>query len=373
MSLSVTKVGGRDDLERFLLLPYRIYANDERYVFPLLSEQRHFFDPAKNPFHAHAKTCLWTANRDGEVVGRIGACVDEYHNRAHDEQTGFFGFFETEDDLDISRALLTTARDWLRDAGVETMRGPSCFTSNHDFFGLLYDGEISQPVVGMPYNPRYYIRHLEEFGLTKCKDLYAWRIETNKRIPPKVQGLIDSLLGAEAFSVRPFRMDRFDEDADIVRQLYNACWAENWGFVPMDDAEFAYIAKDMKSMVNANFLLIAEAQGQPIGFCMTIPDFNQALKPCRGKLFPLGWLKFLLGKRRINYARTLLMGVLPEFRRKGVDVVMVYKTMQYGFSQGISAAECSWTLEDNRAINTILKGYGCELYKTYRIYDLSLA
>jgi GNAT superfamily N-acetyltransferase len=372
MSLSINPVRGADDLEDFLRIPYRIYADDPHYVYPLLSELRKFLDRDRNPFFAHAETCLWIARRDGRPVGRVAACVDRYHNEAHDERTGFFGFYEAPEEPGAAAGLLGAAEAWLRERGMTTMRGPCCFTTNHDWLGLQIDGEWSQPAVGMPYNPRYYAAQLEGHGLAKVKDLYAWRIQTDAKVPPKIQGVIDGLLRSDSFRVRTFRMDRFDEDASLVRSLYNACWNRNWGFIPLDDAEFAYLAKDMKKMVDPRFLLIAEAQGQPIGFCLTIPDFNQALKPCRGRLFPLGWLRFLLARRRIDYARTLLMGVLPEFRKRGVDVVMVYQTMRAGFDLGLTRGECSWILEDNRAMNTILQGYGCELYKTYRLYDKPL-
>ena len=164
-------------------------------------------------------------------------------------------------------------------------------------------------------------------------------------------------------------MKKFFEDASLVRNLYNKCWSENWGFIPLDDQDFAYMAKDMKSMVDADFLLVAEMEGKPIGFSLTIPDFNQATQSLKGKLLPFGWLKFLLAKRKINYARTILMGVLPEYRKLGIDMVMVFKTMQAAFDKGITAGECSWILADNRSMNKILEGYGADKYKTYRVYE----
>ncbi len=373
MTMTISPVRGRDDLEDFLLVPYLIYADDPNYVFPLLSEQRQFLDRDRNPFFNHAEAELWVARRHGQAVGRVASCVDRYHNENHGEQTGFFGFYEAIEDSEVSRGLLDAASAWLREKGQDTMRGPSCFTTNHDFLGLQVDGEFSQPVVGMPYTPPYYQQQLEDYGLTKAMDLWAWRLETDARVPPKIQAMIDTLLASNTFSVRTFRMDRFDEDAEIVRSLYNRAWHRNWGFIPMDEEEFAHAAKDMKKMVDPDFLLIAEANGQPVGFCLTLPDFNQALKPCRGKLFPFGWLKFLLRKRQIDYARTPLMGVVPEFRQKGVDVAMVYKTMQGGFARGITRGECSWILEDNKPMNLILQGYGADRYKTYRIYDLSFS
>ena len=173
-----------------------------------------------------------------------------------------------------------------------------------------------------------------------------------------MQRLIDRILARPGLVIRPFDMKNFFAEASLVRELYNDCWSENWGFIPMDDEDFAYMAKDMKSMVDPDFLLIAEMEGKPIGFSLTIPDFNQALQPLKGKLLPFGWLKFLLGKRKINYARTLLMGVLPEYRKLGVDMAMVYRTMQAGFAKGITSGECSWILADNVPMNRILRATG---------------
>lgn len=374
MSFSVAPVRNKADLEDFLQIPYSIYADDPHYVFPLLSEQREFLDKSVNPFYRHAETELWLAREMGRPLGRVAACVDKYHNEAHEENTGFFGFFETESRPEVAKALLETAEAWLRDQGVDTMRGPCCFTTNHDFVGLLIEGKLETPVVGMPYNPDYYADYLEAYGFQKCKDLWAWKYtDSGTGIPGKIKVAMESLLQSDVLKVRPFDMNRFDEEASTVRSLYNQCWGQNWGFIPMDDTEFAFAAKNMKKMVDAEYLLIAEAKGQPIGFCLSIPDFNQALKPCRGRLFPTGFLKFLWRKRRINGLRTLLLGVLPEYRRRGVDGAMVYKTFQAGLARGISWAECSWVLEDNKAMNLILRRLGAEQYKTYRVYDLYLS
>ncbi len=369
MSLKIQPVNTKADRDAFLQVPYRIYRDDPNYVFPLLGEMRHFLDEDKNPFFQHAEAALWLAVRDGEVIGRIGASVDRYNNEHWDEKTGFFGFYEVDDDPEAAAALLESARAWIASRDMEIMRGPGCFTSNHDWYGLQVDGEFNRPVVGMPYNPRYYEKHFEDFGLTGAKDLFAWNLETSGRLPPKMQRLIDRILARPGLVIRPFDMKKFFAEASIVRELYNACWSRNWGFIPLDDAEFAYMAKDMKSMVDADFLLIAEMEGKPIGFSLTIPDFNQALQPLRGRLWPLGWLKFLLAKRKIRYARTLLMGVLPEYRKLGVDMALVYRTMEYAFSIGVTSGECSWILADNTPMNRILEGYGADCYKTYRVYE----
>lgn len=373
MAFTITTVGNdKAALEEFLALPYSIYQGDDNYVFPLLTEARSFFDKAKNPFYRHAISELWLAKEDGKVVGRIGACVDEANNNHWQEKVGFFGFYEAVDDSEVASALLEAARNWIADQNMETMRGPGCFTSNHDWYGLQVEGKWNRPVVGMPYNPKYYVKHMEDFGLTSAKDLFAWELETKGNVPEKLVNLIERIMEKPGLTIRPFDMKNFMAEASIVRDLYNKCWSENWGFIPLDDEDFAYLAKDMKSMVDADFMLVAEMNGKPIGFSLTIPDFNQATQPLKGKLFPIGWLKFLLAKRKINYARTPMMGVLPEYRRLGVDMAMVYKTMQSGFAKGITAGECSWILADNAPMNRILEGYGADRYKTYRIYEKSV-
>ena len=374
MAVDIVPVGAdRKLLDRFLKVPYAVYGDDPHVVFPLLDELRKFLDRSHNPFYQHAETELWLAVRDGRDVGRIAACIDRANNDHHHEQVGFFGFYEVLDDDEAAAALLRTAADWIRARGMDTMRGPGCFTSNHDWYGLQVDGRFDRPLIGMPYNPRYYEKQLTAFGLAGAKDLFAWWLETKGELPPKMQPLVDKVLERPGLRIRPFDMKHFNEDAELVRGLYNACWSENWGFIPLSDAEFAYMAKDMKALVSADFLLVAEMDGVPVGFSLTIPDFNQAMQPLRGKLLPFGWLTFLLNKRRIRSARTILMGVLPEYRKLGIDVGMVYRTMQAAFARGITHGECSWILADNRAMNRILEGYGADCYKTYRVYEKKLA
>jgi GNAT superfamily N-acetyltransferase len=375
MPATIRPVHDQRDLEAFLKVPYRIYAGDPNHVFPLLADQRRFFDQAHNPFYTHAETALWIARDDaGRPLARVAACVDSYHNRHTGEQSGFFGFYECPDDPALARELLQTAAAWLKERGLTIMRGPCSFTTNHDYLGLLVDGDFGRPVVGMPYNPRWYEGQFAAFGLVKSRDLWAWRMDAPEgRIPDRVRAAMQPLLAGATFTVRPMDMRRFAEEAATVRAVYNAAWSKNWGFIPMDDAEFAYAAKDMKKMVSPDFMLIAEADGKPIGFSLTIPDFNQATQPLRGHLLPFGWLTFLLKKRRIDYARCLLLGVLPEYRGRGVDAVMIFRTFEAGFRQGIRAGECSWILEDNRSMNRIIEGMGAKVYRTYRIYDKPLA
>lgn len=372
MPVNIIPVQDKKQLDAFLKVPYRIYKNDQNYVYPLLDEMKHFFDKSKNPFHNHAESQLWLAEENGQIIGRIGACVDRYNNEHHNEKVGFFGFYEVDDNAEAAAALLDTAKQWIADQDMDTMRGPGCFTSNHDWYGLQVDGKFNRPVLGMPYNQRYYEKHLEDFGLTGAKDLVAWWIETGGSFPEKMVRFIERILSRPGLTIRSMDKKRFFEDASLIRELYNQCWSDNWGFIPLDDDDFNYMAKDMKSLVNPDYLLIAEMEGEPIGFALTVPDFNQALHPLKGKLLPFGWLQFLLGKRKIDQARTLLMGVLPKYRTLGVDMALVYKTMTASFKDGISKGECSWVLADNKPMNRIMEGYGADKYKTYRVYERSV-
>ncbi len=370
MPFTISTVNGKKDLDDFLNLPYRIYRDDPNQVYPLVDELKHFFDRKKNPFFNHAIAEQWIArDSSGTIVGRIAAAVDKYNNEHQNEEVGFFGFYEADDDQELAGQLLEKARLWIAEQGMQTMRGPGCFTSNHDWFGVQVDGLFNRPVVGMPYNPQYYQQHFENYGLLKAKDLFAWHMESKGEFPEKIQRLIDRVLSRPGLVIRNFDMSRFDEEASLLRKLYNDSWSQNWGFIPMDDDDFAYSAKDMKSMVDPAYLLIAEMDGKPCGFSVTFPDFNIATQPMKGKMYPFGWLKFLLAKRTINYARMPLMGVLPDYRKLGVDMALVYRTLQAVFDKGITAGECSWILEDNKAMNRILEGYGAQMYKTYRIYE----
>lgn len=374
MPFTISVVSGKQDLDAFLQLPYRIYRDDPNQVFPLIDELKTFFDRKKNPFFNHAVAEQWIArDESGTVVGRIAAAVDQYSNDHQKEEVGFFGFYEADDNLELAHLLLNTARTWIASQKMQTMRGPGCFTSNHDWFGVQVDGLFNRPVVGMPYNPRYYLQHFEDFGLLKAKDLYAWHMVSDGELPEKIQRLIDRVIDRPGLVIRNLDMSRFEEEASLLRTLYNGSWSSNWGFIPMDDEDFAYSAKDMKSMVDPAYIKIAELDGKPVGFSVTFPDFNIATQPMKGRMYPFGWLKFLMAKRTINYARMPLMGVLPEYRKMGVDMALVYRTLQAVFEKGITSGECSWILEDNKAMNRILEGYGAQMYKTYRIYEKPVA
>lgn len=339
---------------------------------PLLrSDVATLIDPKKHPFHEHAKTELFLArDKSGKVVGRIAAARNFLHEKMHNEAVGFFGFFETERDPAIAAALLDSASEWLAAEGLTTMRGPASFSLNEEC-GLLVDGFDTPPMVMMPHNPPWYAEVLEEAGMRKTKDLLAYiRIGSE----PK-QRLIDfERVARERYdvTVRKFDKSKFAEEVERIRTLYNAAWEKNWGFVPMTEAEFNFIAKQMKPVADFDFVAFAYVRGELAGFALALPDLNQALKHMGGRLLPFGWAKGLWHGRNIHAVRVLTLGVLPKYRRTGAAEMLYLYLMRTAFRKGITRSEFSWILEDNHAIRTAMENIDGVVYKRYRLYDRAI-
>jgi GNAT superfamily N-acetyltransferase len=372
--VQIVPVESPTDKRAFLRLPERLYANDPNWVCPLRIERRDFFDARKNPFFENADVQLFLARRDGRNVGRISAHVYHNHNNTHGERTGFFGFFECEYDYAIAEALLARAAACLKDRGMERMRGPANFTTNHEI-GLVVDGFDRPPVIMMTYNPPFYPEFAERFGLKKVMDVYAYYTEDTNPTPERVVKLIDRIRKRSGTTIRPLDLSQFDDEVKRVKSIYDRAWAPNWGFVPMTDAEFAHMAKDMKQIVDPDIVLFAEVDGEPVGFSMALPDINQALIHLKGRLLPFGLIKllWLLKVRKIvTGIRVLVMGVLPEYQRRGIDNLLYHETFTRGVAKGYRSAETSWILETNEMMNRAAENLGHRRYKTYRMYEMGL-
>lgn len=361
------------DREDFHRLPFRIYAGDRNWVPPLVAERRDFLDPQRNPFFAHAACELFLARRDGVPVGRIAAVEDRNFNRFQGTKTGIFGLYEAIDDDDVARALFEAARKWVHDRGLETILGPLNLSSNHDL-GLLREGFDSPPAVMMPYNPRYYVRQFEEvLGLPKAKDLYAWWMWSTAPEPEKMVRISDKIREREGLVVRPLRFDDLAAEAARIKEIYNAAWEKNWGFVPLTDAEFAALVKELKQVAIPDLALLVEARGEPVAFSVTIPDLNQALIHVGGRLtrfgLPIGLAKLLWHSRKIDQLRLLLLGIKQPWRKRGLDAILCLDTMRTAKRLGFKGGEVSWTLEDNVLINRAIESMGGQRYKTYRVYE----
>jgi hypothetical protein len=373
----IDRVDSSRALREFVDLPFRIYADDKDWAAPLKSDVRWMLDTGKNPFWKHAKREMFLARRDGKVVGRIAAIVDDEHNRVHGEKIGFFGFFESEDDRDVAAALFRAAEAWVRGALPEALllRGP-VNPSLNDEAGALVPAESDPglPFIMMTYNPAYYLDLFAAAGYAKVKDLVAILAPVDERSFERLKRVTDIVKKREKGRavVRQIRMDKFDEDLAIVKDLYNRSWEKNWGFVPMTSDEIDAMAKKLKPILYPPWVLFVELDGKPVGFHLALKDYNQVLKELGGSLFPFGWLKFLLLQKKIDRVRTLALGILPEYRRRGFDALLYFEAVKEGVRLKYTAAEFSWLLEDNLDIQRPLEVFGGRIYRRYRIVEKRL-
>jgi hypothetical protein len=356
--------------------PFKLYKGDPNWVPPFIEERRDFFDPRKNPFYEHARYQLFLARRGGEVVGTIGAVVNDNHNRFHDEQVGGFGFFESVDDQAAANALLDAAEGWVRGQGMTAIRGPLNFSTN-DEIGCLVEGFDSPPMVMLTYNPRYYPGLLEKHGYVKAMDVYTWIFdleEDYKKAPEKLFRVAEKAAEKQGLRVRKIDMRQMDREIELIKQVYNSAWERNWGFVPMTEHEIDHLAKGLIPVLDPNLILVAEtADGKPAGVSLALPDLHQALRwSGGGHMWPFGLLKFLWHKRHVNQARLLIMGMIEQYRGRGADALFYLKTGLEAMARGYKRIECGWILETNDMMNRIVERLGADKYKTYRIYEKPL-
>lgn len=373
----ITPVTTRAEMTEFITLPWRVYRGDPNWVPPLISDVRKMLDPAKHPFHEHGEVQCFLARRgpssgsdSGKVVGRIAAIVNRLHNEVHDEKTGFIGFFDTMPDAGIPPYLFRAAADWLQARGMERMRGPASFSSNEEW-GLLVDGFERPPMVLMTYNPPAYARYFDDYGFEKVKDLVAYYMRADVPMPERLLRGVERTEGPEV-TIRSLDMKHYAREVERVREVYNAAWEKNWGFVPMTPAEIEHMAKELKPVVDPDLVLFAECEGKTVGFSLAVPDANRALKAANGKLFPFGLVRMLLAAKRITEVRVLTLGVIPEYRRRRIDMMLYLRLWQTGLRKGKTGGEFSWILEDNMLIRRSLDRLGAKVYKTYRLYDYPL-
>jgi GNAT superfamily N-acetyltransferase len=371
--IDVSRVSGRRDLARFIKFQWKVYKGNEFWVPPLIVERKKILDRSKNPFYRHAEMEMFLAKRGGNIAGRIAAIVNHLHNSFHNENVGFFGFFESVNDQAVAAALLDAARGWLRSKGVVTMRGPANPSSNDDW-GVLIDGFQESPAVMMPYNPPYYSQLFEAYGLTKVVDLFAYELRKDRMEMGRAVRLAELVRQRSTARIRTLDMRNFARDVELVKQVYNSAWSSNWGFVPMTDEEIEYLAADLKQIVDPDLALFAEVDGRAVGFALALPDFNQVLKRIpRGRLFPFGLLKILRYRSKIDSVRLLITGVIKEYQRRGIDAVLYTEILKRSAVKRIYRGEASWILEWNKMMNAGLEAMNAKHTKTYRIYEIAIA
>jgi GNAT superfamily N-acetyltransferase len=366
--VEIVTVGSKGEMKEFIEFQYTLYKNDPLFVPQPRIAVKDLLNREKHPFYKNAEMELFLARRDGETVGRITAIFDRAHNRFHEEQAGFFGFFECVNDQEAANALLDRARQWAIQKGAAIVRGPVNPSTNYEC-GTLVEGFDSSPMVMMTYNPRYYPELFERAGLRKAKDLLAFVSHAQKIELKKIERVAERALKSNGVTVRPINMKDFKAEVGRVWSVYGQAWAKNWGYVPMSKEEFDLMGKDMKMILKPDLVLIGEKEGRTVGFALALPDVNQALKPAGGHLFPLGLLKILYYQRLVKSVRVLALGVVEEFRATGLAAAFYAMLVQNARKLGFGECEMSWILEDNLLMNRSIELMGAKRYKTYRIYE----
>ena len=373
-TIHIEPVSGQRQLKTFIAVPWAVYARDPNWVPPLLFEQKQRLS-AKNPFFEHARWQAWIAWRDGRAVGRISAQIDRLYQETQGDNTGYFGMLEGEDDAELFSSLLETAETWLRKQGMSRVRGPFNLSINEEA-GLLVDGFDTPPVIMMGHARAYYGPRLEAVGYHKAKDLLAYLIHPDFDAPPIMTRLIES--AGRQISVRPIKRKQLKQELEVLRDIFNDAWSENWGFVPFTQAEFADIGQLISLLLDDDFIQIAEIDGRPVAMIVAMPNINEVITDLNGKLMPSGWLK-LLWRLKVGYpttGRVPLMGVRREYHygRSGPTLafLVIDAVRRALIRRGITQVELSWILEDNSGMRNIIETIGGVAYKRYRIYEKSL-
>jgi hypothetical protein len=374
--MQIVPVEGKAMLERFIRVPMRLNANDPSWIAPLMFERREALSAKVNPFFQHAEAQFWLAVKDGRDVGRISAQIDRLAPTDPADPAGYFGMIAAEDDAAIFAALFAVAEAWLAERGRTRVLGPFNLSINEEI-GLLIEGFDTPPMLMMGHDPAYAAARIEALGYAKAKDVFAY-ISDIPVFTPGVQARLQRPLPA-GMTLRPVRMNRFDEEVNTLVAILNDAWADNWGAAPVTEAETKHLGESLRLILHPRFVWFVEIDGEPAGFIVLLPNLNDAIYDLKGKLLPFGWAKLLwrLKVKGVRRGRVPLMGVKKKFSRdpRGLlaPFALVDVIRREGVKHGITGGEYSWILEDNKPMRHILESFGAHAYKTYRIYEKRLA
>jgi GNAT superfamily N-acetyltransferase len=376
-NVSIRPVRTRRELKRFVKVPFRLHRDRPQWVAPLVFERMEFLDRRKNPWFEHGEAEYFLAERDGEAVGRISAHIDRRWDSYQGGSDAMFGFFETSDDPEVAAALLGAATEWARAKGRSRILGPMDFTTN-DEIGILIEGYERRPMILEPWHPPHYRELIEAEGFAKAMDVQMWELQfgdlkEGERFDPSIHAAAEKALHEEGIAIRRMRKREMANEVRRFMDVYNEAWGDNWGFVPITDAEVEFQAKNLKQVIAENWAFMAEKDGEVIGAALTLPDINQVMAKLNGRLLPFGWLKFLLGKRKIDQLRVFALGVKHEYRHSGVAAGLYLKHLEEAaVPGGIAGGEMGWILETNGPMNRAMEGMGGTVVKKYRIYEKAL-
>lgn len=369
-NLIVKPVESRRERQQFVDLAWRLYRQDPLWIPPLRQNLEELVGFRRHPFYKHAQGQPFLAIRNGEAVGRVVALVNDYHIERFNERRGFFGFFEAENDLEVSRGLFDAARRWLEERDIRSIRGPINPSLNYEC-GLLIEGFDSSPYFMMTYNPPYYAQLIEDYGFRKAQDLYAFWGEMSMLdgLDKKLAFVVEE--ATKRFNVKLRRMDKskFRQEVQMFLRIYNASLAGTWGFTPLSDEEMEHMGSSLKHLIVPEMTTVAEVDGRPVACVFGLLDFNPRIKRIDGRLFPFGFLRLLWNRRAIKNIRLISTNVLPEYQRWGLGLVVLARLVPDLLAWGVREIEFSWVLESNHLSFKSLQRGGAKLSKTYRIYD----
>jgi len=376
-SVSIRPVRSRRELKRFVKVPFRLHRESEQWVPPLIFERMQFLDRKKNPWFEHGEAEYFLAERDGEPVGRITVQVDRRWDEYQGGKDAMFGFFEAAEDPEVVRALFDAASEWALARGRERLLGPMDFTTN-DEIGILIEGFERQPMILEPWHPPYYQRLIEAEGFGKAMDVLMWELrmgelKEGEKFDPSIHAAAEKALHDEGITIRNMRKRDMAAEVRRFMDVYNEAWGDNWGFVPITDAEVEFQAKNLKQVIDEEWTFMAEKDGEVIGAALTLPDINQVMAGLNGRLLPFGWAKFLSGRRKIDRLRVFALGVKHDYRHTGVAAGLYLEHIKMAaLPDKIKWGEMGWILETNKPMNRAMEGMGGKVVKKYRLYERSL-
>ena len=374
-AVAVYPVTNRQELRKFIDVPWIVYANDPVWVPPLRLERRWHLSKS-NPFFGHGEWQAWIAYRDNKPVGRISAQIDQLHRQRYGADTGHFGLLESVNDKEVFSELMQTAEKWLAERGTKNVSGPYNFSINQEC-GVLVSGFDTPPMVMMPHSPKWYGQLLEEQGYYPLKDLLAYLFKADMEVPKIMRILVDKF--STRVHKRMIRRNQFKAEIEVLRSIFNDAWSDNWGFIPFTEAEFSELGSTFRFLLKDEYIQIVEVDGVPAAFMVVLPNLNEVFAKLNGNLFPLGWFQLIkkLKFDQISTGRIPLMGVRKKFQNTPLGAalacMMIEAPREAGLSRGIREIEVSWILEDNKSMRGMIeKLAGIPEYKRYRIFGKTL-
>jgi len=368
--IAIQPVETRSQQQRFIRLPWRIYADDPCWIPPVIMSQQELLGFRKHPFYERSKSQSFLATRGGRDVGRITAIVNAGHIDRYKEQRGFFGFFECDEDTAASRALFQAAGDWLHAQGMTCIRGPANPSLNYEC-GLLIEGFDTPPFFMMTHNRPWYAQLVEDAGFGKIEDMFAFWGETSMLggLDPKLVTMVEGVKERFGVTIRPLDRRRFADEVRTFLHIYNESLGGTWGFVPLTSGEIDHMAASLKYLIEPELTLVAEVDGKPVGAVFCLLDYNPRIKAIDGRLFPFGFLRLLWNKKAIKRLRAISTNVVPEYQAWGIGLVLMNGLYERFMKWGLREVEFSWVLESNYLSRRTLERGGALVTKKYRMYQ----